>query len=219
MANSAVFSDVEGTLLAGDTFKLYLEKGQEVGVYSRPLIFSVKLVTLITSLLPRKVQRVIQFYILAWLAKGREVEKIKLIARNMADTMLARCKPATLAKLREHQAQGRRLILISAMLHEVVGALAEKLEARGEGTRLKIVDGKFLNKLDGEICQKEGKADRARLVLQENGIDPQSSFAFGDTAGDIPYLKLFAFATVVDPDQKLEDEAKRRGWTILKTNL
>jgi HAD superfamily hydrolase (TIGR01490 family) len=214
---SAVFSDVEGTLLRGDTFKLYLEKGQAVGVYSSRLIFSVKLFATLTKILPRKVQRVIQFYILAWLAQGREVEKIKLIANGMADTMLARCKPETLAKLREHQAQGRKLILISAMLHEVVGALAEKLSAQGEGTHLQIVNGKFLNKLDGEICQKEGKAQRARLVIREWDIEPENSFAFGDTAGDIPYLKLFSSVTVVDPDPKLELEAKQNGWMILRT--
>jgi HAD superfamily hydrolase (TIGR01490 family) len=218
MKNSAVFSDVEGTLITGNSFKLFVEKGREVGIYSIPLYYLANFLAFAIGLLPTRVERVVQFYLLAWLSKGREVAKMKQVAEKMAGTLVARCKPASLAQLREHQAQGRKVILVSAMLHEIVVALAAAIGARGEGTHLVIVNGKYLSKLDGEICQREGKADRVRSIIKEWDIDPANSFAFGDTINDIPFMELFPNATVIDPDPILEQEAKKRGWTILRTS-
>ncbi len=49
------------------------------------------------------------------------------------------------------------------------------------------------------------------------GWDAASSYAYGDTASDIPYLALFGHPAAVDPDRRLAAEAERRGWPIIQS--
>ncbi len=54
-------------------------------------------------------------------------------------------------------------------------------------------------------------------MLAELDVDPAISYAYGDTASDIPFLTLFGHPCAVDPDAELAAEATRRGWQILRT--
>jgi phosphoserine phosphatase len=102
-------------------------------------------------------------------------------------------------------------------MHPAIVRLGAALGGRGEGTRLVQRDGRYTAELDGPVCQGEGKAARARAVMDELGYEAASSYAYGDTASDIPFLALFGHPCAVDPDPGLAAEAERRGRPILRS--
>ena len=64
-------------------------------------------------------------------------------------------------------------------------------------------------------CARAPARQRARAVLDELGYDPSHCYAYGDTASDIPFLGLFGYPRVVDPDPGLAVEARKRGGPML----
>ncbi len=77
-------------------------------------------------------------------------------------------------------------------------------------TGLELKEGVATGRLSGPI--RVGRA-KAEAVLDALGGPP--AVAFGDTAADLPLLRLARRAVAVDPDPRLLAEARRRGWEIL----
>ena len=79
------------------------------------------------------------------------------------------------------------------------------------GTPFEVVDGIATGKLAAPTQSGEEKA-RAALACADGG---RIVAAFGDTAADIPLLKLAERAVAVAPDSALALEAARMGWERL----
>lgn len=212
----AVFTDVEGTLVDGSLPRISLEIGRKMGVFPRWKIWELGAISLATKLLPGERRRRARFLIIKRAMVGRSEPEILQLCEAMVPAVLARIKVGQMARLRRHKEDGLPLVLMSAGLHEVIARLGTELGGRGEGTRFVKQDGKYLAKFDGAPCEGEGKAARAQAVMQEWDCDPALCYGYGDTAGDIPFLALFGHPHAVDPDEGLQQEAKKRGWPILE---
>jgi phosphoserine phosphatase len=60
----------------------------------------------------------------------------------------------------------------------------------------------------------ETKADAMRELAARDGIDLAASFAYSDSATDIPMLAVVGHATAVNPDRELRRTALANGWEI-----
>ena len=216
-SRAAVFSDVEGTLVDASLPTLAVAAARDLGYLGPGKRALLAALDSGERVLPRAWARRAQALKALLSTAGLTESQGRRVLDAFQPAVVARIKPAMLARLRGHQAQGLQLVLVSGGLHEAIAHLAAELGARGEGTRVRRKDGRFTARPDGPICQGEGKAQRARQVLAELGLDPSASHAYGDTASDIPFLQLFGAACAVDPDPVLEAEARRRGWEVLKT--
>lgn len=214
---AAVFSDVEGTLVNGSIPRLVLEIGRRAGLYSPWQVAEVGALALMAKLLPDRMRRPAQALMFTRSTGGYSETEVQALIDQLIPTVTPLIKPPVLERLREHQRAGLPLVLVSGGLHEAIARLGTELGGRGEGTKLQRRDGRYLARLDGPICQGEGKASRARAIIAEMGYDPASSYAYGDTASDIPFLTLFGNPCAVDPDAGLTAEANRRGWPILRS--
>ena len=213
--HSAVFSDVEGTLVDGSIPQLALAVGRTISLFSVSKRLQLAALEGLGRLGPSKMARTLQLYALLRATAGLRQPEVERWVDALAPALTARFKPGMWRRLQAHQAAGRPLVLISGGLHEGIVRLAAEVGARGEGTRVRQHNGRFSGSVDGPVCQGTGKAERARALLAELGYDPQQCFAYGDTLSDLPFLELFGRPHAVDPDPRLAAEARRRGWPII----
>jgi HAD superfamily phosphoserine phosphatase-like hydrolase len=214
---AAVFSDVEGTLVEASLPRLSLQVGSRIGVFPRWKVAELAVYGLIAKVLPSKHQRRMRFHIIKRAMVGRTEAEVARLCEEVTPRIITSLKPGNWERVKRQRDEGLPLVLMSAGLHEVIARLGQELGARGEGTHFVVRNGRYLAQFDGPICEGTGKRDRALSIARELGCDPAQSYAYGDTATDIPFLEAFGHPCAVDPDAGLEAEAKRRGWEIVRS--
>jgi HAD superfamily hydrolase (TIGR01490 family) len=116
-----------------------------------------------------------------------------------------------------HTDAGRDTYIVSASPIEIIGKFAEMLDMTGGiGTVGEIRDGIYTGKLAQPFCYGEGKADALHRIAEEHGYDLEASYAYTDSAGDMPMLEAVGHPVAVNPDKALETVAYHRGWPIVE---
>ena len=104
------------------------------------------------------------------------------------------------------------LVLATGGYQPIAAAFAKKLGATlALGTPFEVANGIATGKLAAPTQSGEEKA-RAALACADGG---RIVAAFGDTAADIPLLKLADRAVAVAPDRQLQRVAVAEGWEQL----
>lgn len=150
---------------------------------------------------------------LAQMVAGWEVDDIQRITR---DTLREVVAPAIYAEARElidaHRAKGHHIIIISASAKILVEPIAQELGVDTVvATEMAIENGK----LTGEITRYlkgEAKAEAVRQFAADHNFDLDASFAYSDSATDIPMLELVGNPVAVNPDRALKKHALANGW-------
>ncbi|SED68238.1 HAD family hydrolase [Pseudomonas coleopterorum] len=121
--------------------------------------------------------------------------------------------PKAAALLQQHRDAGDKLVIITATNRFVTGPIAERLGVETLlATEVESVDGRYTGRSFDVPCFKEGKVTRLNRWLEENGYDLHDSYFYSDSMNDLPLLEQVTHPVVVDPDPRLHEEAKRRGW-------
>ncbi len=116
-----------------------------------------------------------------------------------------------------HTDAGRDTYIVSASPIEIVSKFAEAMEMTGGiGTVAEISHGVYTGRLAEPFCYGEGKADAIRRIAAEKGYDLEASYAYTDSAGDLPMLEAVGHPVAVNPDRALETIAYHRGWPIVE---
>lgn len=150
---------------------------------------------------------------LAQMVAGWDVKDIQRITR---DTLREVVAPAIYAEARQliddHVAAGHHVIIISASAKILVEPIAEELGVDTVvATEMAIENGK----LTGEIThylKGDAKAEAVRQFAAEHGFDLDNSYAYSDSATDIPMLELVGNPVAVNPDRALKKHALTNGW-------
>jgi len=147
----------------------------------------------------------------------REVQLARLGPEVLAG-ILPRIYPEMLAEVHRHQDEGRRTFIVSAAGNDVVAELARVLRMEGGiGTAYEVgPDGRYTGRLNGPFVYGEGKVEAMRRFADEHEIDLASSYAYSDSASDIPMLRAVGNPVVVNPDQALLELAGAEGWQVLR---
>jgi phosphatidylglycerophosphatase C len=105
-------------------------------------------------------------------------------ARDVEETMLRR---DVLARLRWHQEEGHRTVLVSASLRAYLDPLASSLGVDDVlCTDVVVQDGRYTDRLAGGNCRGPEKAVRMRRWLQDERLTGGHLWAYGDSPGDRP---------------------------------
>ncbi|MEZ5174813.1 MAG: HAD family hydrolase [Acidimicrobiia bacterium] len=116
-----------------------------------------------------------------------------------------------------HDDAGRDTYIVSASPVEIVGRFADEMGMTGGiGTVSEIVDGTYTGNLAEPFCYGEGKADAIRRMAARQGYDLARSYAYTDSAGDLPMLDVVGHPVAVNPDRELEAIAMHRGWPVVE---
>jgi HAD superfamily hydrolase (TIGR01490 family) len=114
-----------------------------------------------------------------------------------------------------HRSEGRRIYIVSSSPEEVVRPLARHFGVSGViATRAGVgPDGRYTGELEF-YAYGEGKAEAVRAVAERTGIDLTRSFAYSDSATDLPLLQAVGNPVAVNPDKDLRKAAEEHGWPI-----
>jgi HAD superfamily hydrolase (TIGR01490 family) len=146
--------------------------------------------------------------------KGRPVAEMVNVAEQVWDEVLAaRVFPGAKALVDKHIAEGHEVWLISASPTAIVDLVAARVGATGGlGTNAEAIDGFFTGRLVGGLLHGPAKAAAASALAAERGIDLAASYAYGDSANDIPILSLVGHPCGINPDKRLRCYCREHRW-------
>ncbi|MDR2453612.1 MAG: HAD-IB family hydrolase [Bifidobacteriaceae bacterium] len=148
--------------------------------------------------------------------RNRPAAQLTAVAEQVWDQVLAgRVYPGTKELLDRHLAAGHEVWLISASPTVVVDLVAARVGATGGlGTVVETKDGYFTGRLVGGLLHGPAKATAALKLAAERGIDLAASYAYGDSANDIPMLSLVGHPTGINPDRRLRRYCRQEHWPV-----
>ena len=150
------------------------------------------------------------------LTKGWPRDKVRQIVR---DTLLETMEPLiyneALELMEAHRVTGDRVYLVSAAPEEIVLPLAELLGVDGAVCSIGEVDedGCYTGRM-AFYAQGPAKAEAMVDLAERVGIDMGESFAYSDSATDLPMLEAVGHPVAVNADRALAKVARERGWEV-----
>jgi len=137
----------------------------------------------------------------------------------LQEVVAPRIGPQARALVQEHRAAGARVVLTTATNRFLTELTAQELGIE----HLIATDcetganGQFTGRTQGTLNMREGKVERLHAWLAERGetLPGFDSWAYSDSANDLPLLRAVNHAVVVHPDTRLAAEAQARGWPVL----
>jgi HAD superfamily hydrolase (TIGR01490 family) len=122
--------------------------------------------------------------------RGVEEEELRRRAAAWSVRELPRLvRPSALERIRWHQSQGHRVLLVSASLDVVLEPWARTLGIEDVlATRLEVRDGRLTGRIEGRNCYGEEKVRRLRALLGD--LTDVELYAYGDSRGDREMLDV-----------------------------
>jgi len=117
------------------------------------------------------------------------------------------------------KARNYRTAVISGSPLEIILPFSKSLEiADTFATTFKTKNGIFTREVIQNCALNETKRQIIERYFRENDIDPNSSIGFGDSHHDLAFLEMVKYPVALNPNVKLEQIAKERGWLICREN-
>ncbi len=145
------------------------------------------------------------------------------LARWHADFMANRVRPMIGEKARalvaRHRDAGELCAVVTATNSFVTAPIAREFGvAHLVATEPESEGGRFTGRVAGTPCFREGKIRRVEEWLARLGLKLHSfgeSTFYSDSHNDLPLLERVTRPVAVDPDERLEAEARARGWPVI----
>jgi HAD superfamily hydrolase (TIGR01490 family) len=202
----AAFFDLDKTVIAKASMVAFGRPFYREGLISRGLVLRSlwgQLVYMHLGASEEKLARMRES-VLA-LTKGWDQSHIR---RIVAETLEAIVEPIIYAEaadlIEEHKAAGRLVVIISASPAEIVEPLGRYLDVDRVIASEALVDDE--GRYTGEMAfyaYGPHKAEAMRTLAESAGIDLSASYAYSDSATDIPMLEAVGHPVVVNPDRAL----------------
>jgi phosphatidylglycerophosphatase C len=181
--------DVDGTLTTRDCVQPFLELlGGRRGIATALLRVPHRSLVAMALLDRDRMKDVV----VGGVFSGRDVVEVDehghRFAQRVFDTML---RPDTVARVRWHQAQGHRTVIVSASLRSYLEPLAALLGIEHAlCTDVVSEAGRYGSSLLGPNCRGPEKAVRLRRWIADENIEHPTIWAYGDSAGDRELLAM-----------------------------
>jgi len=156
---------------------------------------------------------------LAWLAKGMTIDEFQKASEHVLnDHLIPEERPEVVSKLREHQAKGHAILLVSGMPIPSLEMLGAHYKVTGVvGTKLEVKDGHYTGRSLPPPMTGHAKDKYSREFFSDNNIDVdwEASYAYADSFTDLGLFGLVGNPKVVCPDKKLLGLAQSKNWEII----
>lgn len=215
----AAFFDLDKTVIARPSMVAFGGTLRREGLVSRRLLLRALWAQLIYLTLGADEGRLEKVRDAALrVSKGWEQSKISALVREtLAEVVDPIVYDEALDLIRMHQDAGRKVFIVSASPEEIVAPLAQYLGA-DEAIATRAVlddDGRYTG--DVELyCYGPEKARILEEIAERDGIDLSASYAYSDSATDVPMLAAVGHAVAVNPDRELVRAAREHGWEIAR---
>ena len=148
--------------------------------------------------------------------EGLDQDELIGLNEQILPRIIERVRPESHGLVVMHHEAGRDCWIVSASPVEMVDPLAKALGMEGGiGTRSQVVDGRYTGQLDGPFVYGEGKAVAIEKLAADKGYDLRLSYAYSDSASDLPMMEMVGHPVAVNPDRPLETIVHQRGWPMV----
>jgi HAD superfamily hydrolase (TIGR01490 family) len=146
------------------------------------------------------------------------LEKILIMRELYLGEIKKFIRPMMSRLVRNHQAQGHVVLLVSASSSFLVEPIAALLEiSQVISTDVRIDSTLMTATIVGVPAFREGKVKRVQTWLAEQAFTVEESWFYSDSINDLPLLQTVTHPVVVTPDASLLFIAQQQGWEILVT--
>ena len=215
----AAFFDLDKTVIARASMVAFGRPFQRAGLLSRWLVVRALYAQLVFQYLGADEQRMAKMReAVLRVSRGWDQAHISQIVRETLDEVI---EPIVYAEaldlIRFHQAEGRRVFIVSASPEEIVAPLSQYLGVdEAIATRALLDDeGRYTGEVEF-YSYGPHKAEAMRRVAAQQGIDLSASYAYSDSATDLPMLEVVGHPVAVNPDRDLARVAHNRDWEVLQ---
>ena len=215
-ATTAAFFDLDKTVIATSSAYVYGKEFLNSGLISPSTAFSMSLAKASYMVAGHSSEQMdASRDQLSSMVTGWDVNQVKQIADDTLHTVVA---PTIYAEARDliahHLAAGHDVVIISASATVLVEPIAKELGVRTViATKLEEADGKFTGNISF-YCKGAAKAEAIRTLAAQNGYNLATSYAYSDSATDLPMLETVGHPIAVNPDRALRKIAAERDWEI-----
>ena len=206
------FFDIDGTIVKGDTQKIFALHMIQKGKVSRTILLNLTWWYILYRL-----HRVDKDFIrekALHVSKGADHEAVVREFEECYDGIFKhRIFPAIKKRIELHQQRGHAVVLVSAAYEPFVEIVSAGLGTDlAYGTQMVLVDNKFTGEVQGEVNIGEAKVKAVLDATEKLNIDLSRSYGYGDHYLDRFMLEQVAHPVCVNPERKLREMARERGW-------
>jgi HAD superfamily hydrolase (TIGR01490 family) len=152
------------------------------------------------------------------LVAGHKAEELaQMVVDVYPDFIAPKLWPEAVRIAQEHMAKGREVWIITASPREMSEEIAKRLGLTGGLGTLVARDenGILTGELEGRPLHGKRKLTAIKKLAKERHISLKRSYAYSDSANDLPMLSHVGHPVAVNPDGRLTTFAKAAGWKIL----
>ena len=150
--------------------------------------------------------------------EGTRVRDLERLGVDVLAGVLPRIYPQVLELAYTHQDEGRRVYIVTAASQDLAGMLARVLAFDGAiGSQFsEVIDGVYTGRPAGLFVYGREKARAIEQLAERDGLDLATSYAYSDSASDLPMLQLVGHPVAVNPDKALAKAAREERWEVLR---
>lgn len=216
-----VFSDIAGTIVQGDPWKLIRQHPAVPKERQRSLIigflpiYMARKIGVISDTVFRDRWLKTMARLFEGMSRGGMQQIFEdVITREMVDLY----HQDVIVRLQEHRRAQRRVVLVSGMFRDMSTIFARYVDVDDAiGTRL-IWDGDICTgQIDGETCVGPRKIEAIRHYIASQGfqVEMNDCYGFADSYSDRVLLTTVGYGVATYPDDQLRQLAQKKGWEII----
>ena len=151
--------------------------------------------------------------------QGIRVRDLERLGADVLAGILPRIYPQVLAVAHEHQDAGRRVYIVTAASQELAaaargGACARRRDRLCSSRRWRTASTPGVP--TGLFIYGAAKATAIEELARREQLDLSKSYAYSDSASDLPMLRAVGHPVAVNPDAALLRIAREEGWDVLR---
>jgi HAD superfamily hydrolase (TIGR01490 family) len=216
-ARSAAFFDLDKTIIAKSSVLAFGRPFYANGLINRRAVLRSAYAQFVFALAGADEDQIdrMRAYLTSMCAGWDVAQVQEIVAETLHETIHPIVYDEAVQLLELHKDAGRDVVIVSSSGEEVVAPIGAMLGADHVlATRMVVEDGRYT----GEIAQYNfgaGKATAIRELALARGYDLADSYAYTDSATDLPMLESVGHPFAVNPDRALRRIAAERDWPTL----
>jgi HAD superfamily hydrolase (TIGR01490 family) len=214
---TAAFFDLDKTVIAKSSTLAFSKSFYQGGLINRRAVLRTayaQFVYLVGGADHDQMERMREY--LSALCRGWNVQQVReIVAETLHDLIDPIIYDEAASLIEEHHAAGRDVVIVSTSGAEVVEPIGEMLGAdHVVATRMVVHEGCYTGQVE-YYAYGGTKAQAIAELADSEGYDLSRSYAYSDSATDVPMLEAVGHPYAVNPDRTLRREANAREWPVL----
>ena len=177
--------DFDGTLTTRDTLLMFILHARGIGAFIRGFLYRLPLIIMMKMRLYPNYQA--KQKVFSYFFKGMTLEQFNMLCQRFANTHRHLLRPEGMRTLKEAQATGAEVLIVSASIDNWVQPFFPYVKVLG--TQIEVEDGRLTGRFLTKNCYGQEKVNRIKELYPHR--EEYHLTAYGDSNGD---RELLAFA-------------------------